>query len=279
MDETCEFRVIEEFAERVFRPHEGRVLGGWIRQVEISTKDPRFAEVGRLQEELTRTIGRSFYHGWHIRRRYTSQELAAAELLQLCFTTGFEPTGEECGTQYDESVACPYCGSGGQQTSDLHLDVGRLSRKRELTRTIADEVIVSQRLAQVLLQNGVGADLLGPVRTRKGSVSPEWSQLVTPPPILSAVPPTYAGTGPFGDPNSNESRCPVGHLLGLNMISELFVDRRTYDGSDLVATSQFVGVRRGLLRPRRILCLSQKLWRAVELEELKGIQIEVVHLT
>jgi hypothetical protein len=279
MRETCEFRVNEEFADRLFRPDEGKVLGGWIRQVEISTSDPRFLDVGRLQAELTRTVGKPFFYGWNIRRRYSRQELADATLLKLWFTSTFEPAGEECHTQYDDEVACAFCGSGGRQVSDLHVALGRIPKEKDVSRTIADEIVVSARMSEVLLRNGVGADALGAVRNSSGStVSGDWQQLIVPQPTLNVVPPTRAGGSLFDDPDSIEHKCPVGHLMGLNLLSELHVDRRTYDGAPLVALTQFVGVRRGLLRPRRILCVSQELWRAIERERIKGIQVEVVYL-
>jgi hypothetical protein len=194
------------------------------------------------------------------------------------FTSTFEPAGEECHTQYDDQVACPFCGSGGRQVSDLRVALGRIPKRKDVSRTIADEIVVSARMSDVLLRNGVGAVLLDAVRNCSGStVSGDWRQLVVPQPTLNVVPPTRAGGSLFDDPDSIEYKCPAGHLMGLNLLSELFVDANTYEGAPLVSSTQFLGVRRGLLRPRRILCVSQELWRAIERDRIKGIEVEVVH--
>jgi len=48
--------------------------------------------------------------------------------------------------------------------------------------------------------------------------------------------------------------------------------------SDIVASRQFIGVRRGLLRPERVILVSPKLRRLVAAERLTGCELEVAHL-
>src|ERR1051326_412877 len=108
MREFCEFRVVEEFASKLFAPNEGKRLGDTVRKIELATDDPRFEKVGELQRKTRATAGRSFFHGWILQRRYSRAELATAACVRLHATTAFEPAGEECGTKYDESAACPH---------------------------------------------------------------------------------------------------------------------------------------------------------------------------
>lgn len=83
---------------------------------------------------------------------------------------------------------------------------------------------------------------------------------------------------PFDEDITGEYRCPLGDLIGLARMSELCISRTSYSGSDIIATSQFIGTRRGLLRPERFLLISPKLQRAIEQQKLRGFKLEVVHL-
>jgi hypothetical protein len=67
--------------------------------------------------------------------------------------------------------------------------------------------------------------------------------------------------------------------VGINLLSEVTAKAATIPKADLMATRQMVGVRRGLLRPRPILLLSPRAWRAIEGANLKGLVVEVAHLS
>jgi hypothetical protein len=119
-----------------------------------------------------------------------------------------------------------------------------------------------------------------PVRQRPASSaeSKAWFQILVKSHEAQIVPPTKTGVNPFDEDVAGEHRCPLGDLIGLARLSELWVNRSSYAGSDIVASSQFVGTRRGLLRPERFLLVSPKLHRIIEQQKLKGCKIEVAHL-
>jgi hypothetical protein len=147
-----EFRVEEQHAHLLFRPDEGTKLGESVRKIEITADDPRFRDIGRLQRDIMgRTDDTFFFAGWAIHHRYSARELEAAELFLLRIDAVFEPVGEECGTVYDDSQACPKCGAGWKQVSDLVLDLRKAPKSKAIARTIADEVIVSQSLAEAIM--------------------------------------------------------------------------------------------------------------------------------
>jgi hypothetical protein len=100
----------------------------------------------------------------HIRRRYSRNDLAAADAFSLAILGGFEPPGELCGTVYDEASACPRCGAGVIQVSGLRLDLRKAPRNKDIARTIADEWIVSQRLAKLMTHAGLSEFALYPVQ-------------------------------------------------------------------------------------------------------------------
>lgn len=339
--ETLEFRIPERYAARFLDDDQGRSLGS-VRAVVVEAGSPLYERIGQLYRELRRK-DQYFYHGWEIRRRYSAPELEAAEIFSLEITAVFEPSGEECGTEYDETSACPVCGAGRIQRSNLILDLRRTPRRKDIARTIADEWIISQRLAQLLVDARMTGFELRPVRHKaryqddpvdpqnyqsgrellqlaeaSGAPYPTWEfwvwlnrpeqselvnrldqehihlqrrheqrhlrsrpiwhQLVVTSPNVPTVQPTRFGVEPFDLDEKQEFRCPFGHVLGLAVLSEVFIRRDAWDGSDIVATKELVGYRRGVLVPRPTLLMSPRFRKLLESEKVRGCRFEIAHL-
>lgn len=151
MKTEYEFRVVEKYAGLLFAPDEGVNLYGIVK-IRIRDDAPRFQEIGRLQRQMNSQRPKEwFFYGWDSRRRYSPKEMEAAELFHLSITSAFEPAGEECGTVYDDSQVCPKCGAGWKQASDLVLDLRKAPKSKTIASTIADEIIISQRLAEAMV--------------------------------------------------------------------------------------------------------------------------------
>jgi hypothetical protein len=287
---------------------------------------------------------RYFFAGWEIKRKYTATELRSADVFRLEVTSVFEPPGEECGTVYDESTACPKCGAGATQVSDLRLDLRKAPRTKDIARTIAGEIIISQRTAELIVDNGFEGVELRPVQHKAryeddpidlnetaigreilqraeaaGVPQPSagfwiWlnrsenlplfeqaqaeyaamryeksHQHRKPTPVwyeiaragtVEIVPPTRTGIDPFDDDSKGRYSCCRGDTIGLNLISELWVSRQDFENEtcDIAVTKQHVGVRRGLLRPERMLLISPRAWRVLDDNGIKGFRVEVAHL-
>src|SRR6266849_3130568 len=125
MTEVASFRIEEDEARKYLAGDEGVYLGGGTRELRVRTADPLFARIGEIAQELW-TKRRVFFTSWQIRREYSAQECERAELFQLKIDAVFEPCGEECGTQYDESSACPVSGTGSRQASELVLNTRKI---------------------------------------------------------------------------------------------------------------------------------------------------------
>jgi hypothetical protein len=289
MKEVYEFRVQEQHASRLFAPNEGEKLG-WtkqfgdefvtVRKVELTADDPKFKRVGELEALIKKEPHGFFFAGWTIRRRYTADELEKAKLFLLHHVSTFEPAGEERGTQYDESTACKHCKAGARQVTPLFLDWNRIPKGKDIARTIAGEIVVSKRLVELFKHHSItGAEFL-PIRNRPASSaeSKDWFQLVVTPCDALIVAPTKTGIHPFNEDVSGEYRCPLKDQIGLNRLSEVWISRSSYNGSDIVASRQFLGRRGGLLRPERLLLVSPKLHQVIEKEKIKGCKLEVAHL-
>ena len=95
----------------LFSDGEGK-RGTLARIIKMNGDDLRLPMVGDLDKKIHLEASESFFYGWEIVRRYTSDEMASACLFQLMIAPSayFEPAGEECGTVYDNSTACAGCG-------------------------------------------------------------------------------------------------------------------------------------------------------------------------
>ena len=191
MREIIELRVAEEFAHLLFGDTEGLRLSNIVRKVTLSTSDPRYQQVGELQRRLSLERNESFFFGWIIRRRYTMAELRRAEFFSVEWTSTFEPPGEDCGTVYDDTVACqhtyvagtttlipgagnvtigPYtCGMGTRQLTPLILDGRRIPQGKDFARMIASEEIVSERVKSVFEGLGITGVAFEPVQLSRSS--------------------------------------------------------------------------------------------------------------
>ena len=282
MREIFEFRIEEKDARRFLEPGEGEVLAGGVRKVQVEARERLFARIGEIDRQFQRQ-GSVFVLSWSVRRKYTKAELEAAQAFFLKVSATFEPEGERCGTEYDESTACPRCGAGARQLNELRLESGSPPHGKALARTIAySEVIASARLVEALRANGMTGARFLPVLRKEGDKALEgWHQLEVCSRPLQVVPPTRFGKGPFDDDEAGEYRCPEGHVAGLRLLSELSLDRNSLDGSDIYATQQQVGMRSrngGVFRPYPLLVISPRLRRALEEMGAKGFELEVAHL-
>ena len=278
MIEEFEFRVDEELAGRLFADSEGEKRSV-VRKVRLDATDPRMTRIGELQREFRERDGRPFYFGWDIRRRYSEKEIASASLFLLEITNRFEPAGEECGTVYDEGSACPICLSGARQLSPLILDTRRMPKGHEISATIAEEIVFSQRVANLLRREKITGIEFAPVMSRSGSAarSQDWYQPFIAYDSAQLCSPTRVGDEPF-DETADSVACPRGDLAGLNLLSEVFIEKDSRGSDDILFTRQFVGVRRGLLRPSRLILVSPKVRAILVAAWVAGCRFDVVHL-
>jgi hypothetical protein len=277
MKEIIEFRIFEKDAKTVLKDNQGVLLGESVRKLKLTMDDPLARQIGQLDIDA-RARGSVFFTYWDITRTYTDQEIAVAETFQLGLQSRYEPAGEECGTIYDESTACLICGAGRRQVSDLVLNVGRLPKTRDIAMTIADEMVVNARLANLIRERGItGADLR-PVRHagRNRSFTRSWYQLCIAPPFVRVDARTRAAQSPWDD--DDLCRCPLGHVIGRQPTTELWINRLSWSGNDIARTQEYVGLKRGLLRPDPMLLITPRFFRLLRNEGIKGWKFEVAHL-
>jgi hypothetical protein len=277
--EIIELRLHEDEASIYLKPDEGVRLNDTVRKLVLVPGEPRFEEIRRI-ELLRKQRNEAFVFGWRIRRRYSRGELAEAKLFQLQIVPVFEPTGEECGTEYDDSRACDRCGAGRIQRSPLRLRLDKIPRGRHLAQTIGGETLIRTELAHALTKEGLtGFDTRDVYDSSfPKTVSDEYKQLLfeSKPVIVSES--TKCGINPLDLDEAGEFVCPEGHVIGLNLVSELYVSRKSWDGSDVCRTRQHIGSRQGLLVPEPVIVVSPRCFEVLQRRRIKGALFERAHM-
>lgn len=289
MKEIVELRINYNYANLLFNANEGKNIGTSVKVVKLSKDDPRYNQIPIIENEVKKKFNESFFFGWEIKRKYSKKEFDLAELLHIKINTTFEPTGEECGTQYDETGTCDICGANRRQVSPLTLRKGSVPKK-DVAKTIGGEIVVSENFKNSLSQRNMKGIKLKPTNLEK------FYQLTTDMEVLLS-PYTVAGVNPWdfseesepvefnlsgGNPIKFEKeiyKCAKGHTIGLNLLSEPFIQYNQSIGDyDFFSSKQKIGVTRGLLRPEPIYFCSNAFRRMIEEDKLSGFEFEIAHI-
>lgn len=279
MKETLELRVNYDYAHLLFKANEGKDLGTSVKIIELSPNDSRYNQIPIIAEQIKIKYDRSFFFGWNIKRKYDKKELDTAKLLHLKVRNVFEPSGEECGTIYDESEACGVCGANRKQINALILKKGSIPKK-DISLTIGGEMVVSRNFKNSVERYGLKGFLFTPIKFGKEIIT-DYYQLVS---IieLELSHSVVIGVNPFDlsiSCGSEIYRCPEGHTLGLNLLSEPSVyNTKSIIDFDFFVSKQKIGVKRGLLRPESLYFCSQNFRKMVLEERLKGFDFGITKI-
>jgi hypothetical protein len=248
-------------------------------EVRVASNSPEFEEI-RSFIDAKRKQGQpgftDFTMGWYL-RKYTKEELQNAEVLRLTIASHFEPSGEECGTIYE--TLCNHC-NWGRQVSDLILDLRRVPQHKDISETITwVEWVVSSKFVRTFTENKLTGAEFRPIFdfTNPTKRSSESQQLWVTGKAgqLSAM--TKLGRDPFS-PSQVSWRCPLEHSIVTAFLSEIYLHRNAWNGSDIAVTGALFGQGRNFLRPTPLIIISQRMYRVLQKAELKGFSYEVAHL-
>ena len=287
MKEILELRINYEYAHLLFKEDEGVNLGDppSVKVVKVDTSSPLWEQVKKACDDVYEKYKKTFYYSWNFKRIYTTKEMAEAKLFRMEIRKCFEPAGEECGTEYDEQSACPICGTGRKQVSSLKLKHGRFLNKRDVARTLSYEIVVSKRFVEIVRGNGIKGMTFGPVYLNN-KLSEDCFQLMMEGEHLEINGKTKFGGEPYEylpDDGWAEG-CPNGDHLGLNILSEAYVNASNRLAEfDFLLSRQTYGVKKSLspdslLYPQHLLFCSPKLYHVIKDNGLKGFDFEVAHV-
>ena len=304
MREYLELRVREAYSDLVFRKDEGTILDKRVRLVKLDASDPRMSAICAAHMEL-RPKGESLFWGWRLVRKYEQREIATAKVLRL-LVTKTTPSGDEYGTVYDESGACPYrfteveieipqvkarldviCGTGARQVSELVLDFRKIAKAVDLASSRAHEVVISAQVATQLDASGISGYKLLPVfdcnaqlaraLQRPGPESRVLKQLQITSQSVRVTQNTRFGINPCDPDGVGRYKCPFGHVLGLNILSEVEVIKSDWDGSDIFRTKEFFGYCSQPYRPGPAILITPRMHQFLQANRVKGYRVEVAH--
>lgn len=273
MKEITELRINNKFINLLPTNINGKDLGP-VTIIKIEKDSSEYQSISEINKKVKDNASESFFYGWGIKRYYSKEELANATLLHIFFDIIFEPTGEQCGTFYDETTECEICGSHRKQIGKLKLKKGKIPKK-DIAQTIGGEVVVSEKFVNCISQRNLQGFQFNLTNIEK------YYQLNTNIEIeLSHL--TLAGIKPFdlsGNCDGEVYKCPKGHTIGLNLISEVFVKNNDLiSENDFFKSKQLIGVKRGMLRPQPVYLCSKEFRNMVKEEKLTGFSFEVAHI-
>lgn len=293
MKEIIEFRIFDDYYHLLKKPNNA-VFNGAVYVINVEKGDAVFEEIKQLSSYVKQKYNKYFFGYSNIKRKYSKKEFETATLFQMKVKTTFEPAGEECGTMYDETTACEICGANRKQIGSLKLKRGTIPKK-DIARTIAGEIVVSGKFKEAYKQRNLKGLNLLPVEFEKGLS--DYYQVVALK-ELQLTKNTIAG-GDIFDIGADGSeayeftvsgghkvtfekeiyKCPKGHTIGLNLLSEAYVlNSPSINDSDFLVSKQKIGVKRGLLRPEPIYFCSQAFREMVEEEKLSGLEFEIANI-
>ena len=231
-------------------------------EIRVPSISPEFEEIRKFID-ARRSKGQpgfsDFTIGWYL-RKYTKAELQNAEILRLTIASHFEPSGEECGTIYQ--TLCNHCNLGCQ-VSDLILDLRRVPQHKDISETIAwVEWTVSSKFVRTFTENHLTGAEFRPIFEFRNPIkkSKDWHQLRVTGKAGELDEITRLGRDPFS-PSQISWRCPLGHSVVTEFLSEIYLQRSAWDGSDIAVTSALFGQGRNLLRPTPLIIISQRMYR------------------
>lgn len=125
-----------------------------------------FVAYGKLMDLIEKNnIKYTFSEG----REYTKKEINDAAFLEIGIVYPWENdlhNAEYYGTKYSYENKCTICGMGKTQISELIIDTKKI-KKGDIIR-INPEMMISKRLHDMIIDNGLKGCEFGPVRDYKG---------------------------------------------------------------------------------------------------------------
>jgi hypothetical protein len=187
MVETYEFQLFSKYLPLLGdigrRPHQASIattLSGVVG-------DPLFIRIGELDQRLRKSREGVAFGSWNIKRSYSEEELARAQLFSLTIPLT-HLSAEEYGTRYEDSGDCDCdaeilehvrgvefrvvhrripCGLYSKQLDPLRVPFSKLNRREDLYRLWGGELIVSEHFASLINSGEASGGLLFPISDAK----------------------------------------------------------------------------------------------------------------
>jgi hypothetical protein len=226
-------------------------IPGLLRQVTCSRGDETWNRLKSAYERALR-FRRTLFTSVSAQRSFEIEERAHAALYVLRPSRFIDASFEESGAEYDESTACAVCGSGGLAVPPIGLPAKYLGTREGILETLGGELVVSMAVKRALESEhiaGVTFDDVSPIGGGTHDVS--WHRLRVTGATIDLSKRASASLVPFDTGWPDQSSC--GHIAGYSLMSQAWLClQHEKQPAGFLQTMQYLGVRRGLLRPSRI---------------------------
>lgn len=267
MDFEEKKQYVDKVLEKIRRPDLKTSLHAFEREFPPPYGKKRFAEYRFFFEEGDATLDtliEELHENVHLSVRmdrvYTRQELLAAELLHLMITGTVGEGRDHYGTRFDWSQACRGCWSGLVQTGDLIIDKAKMGKK-DIAKTYTSEVVISERLTQLIQEAQLKGYELRPVRHRSNRLRDE--------PILYQLIVTH--TLPPVAPSTQVRTCSDCGRSGLELFTEIYYRRQDLEKTGVKDFNQTMEWYHWII-------VSQKVYRLFLEHKIRNFEVEVVRI-
>lgn len=290
MKELIELRINYDFASVLFNENEGKAIGTSVKVIQVDFDEPRLKLIPEISREIKNKYNRGFVLSWKIIRKYSKKECEDADLFHIIIQRVFDSSSDDLNTHYDLSKVCSNCGAGRELVGNLKLH-SKVLPNIDISKSISGEIIVSKKFVELVNENSIRGLKFLNIETEKGYSNFKHLRAESILPISNR---TIAGIDPFDSSESASSvtvsmsdkhlfemneevyRCPKGHTIGLNLLSEPYVVfDKTQITQDFFESDKLVGVNRGSLKPEPIIFCSKKLKDLILFHNLKGFKFEI----
>lgn len=220
-----------------------------------------------LMEEIKKNnLNYTFAEG----REYTKEEIEAAEYFTMEIIYPWERDGitaDDFGTKYEDSYSCSACKGGKKQVSDLIINKKKMG-KYDIA-TIQPEIIVNERLYNLILENNLLGCQFRPVKDYKGKDELVLYQLV----ITNILPPMCDKIRLLIEKGVYCKECKRN---GVFLRSEAIYNRESLKGAqDFNLTNEYFGMN---LYCQRFVIVSSKVYKLFNKNKIKRVAFEPVRI-
>ena len=199
---------------------------------------------------------------------YTKAELENAKYLNIRLDSYCSSFPKEYGTIYSYDCKCKCCGSGKEQVSELIIDKTKMGKK-DISKTYDHDVIVSQKLHDIFLENNITGASFREVRHRSKKMKDE--------PVLYQLLAT-SNLPPMNNKSVfyKEKFCECCQKSGLFLQTlPHYTEEALKEAKDINYTYEYFG---GGWAGSPYIIVSQKVYRLIRDNKIKNIVFDIVEI-
>ncbi len=255
-----------------------------VKMACLKTATPSLFRIGRMFKDArrlpaSRDIGYTIIDYFRV---YSKQELEAASCfhVNVPIRAILDRNVDQEAKIYHSEKVCRYCRHGWRQKNDLTFNPKSLVQSYPFFRVFGrNEWIVNESVKNIFEKEAFKGVTFRQVRNIKSDeIIGGWFQIRVDRQV-SCLPDTLFGFDPlYTDPRDSQ-KCPNDHTNGLNLISEIFLDRNSMKNTHVAMTTNLLGGLGAIQLPTSMLVVSRGVFLALsQLIPKAKLRYEVVNI-